>query len=138
MNKSNLIPKNKEDVEFIKELELQSIEKVKEVIEELLEWMQDGNWPQASLIANYLKPHLNYFEKEIINVLNTNDDMWKYWIMKSLVLNSNEMPSKKILDKISQICYNPTQDEKESEVDIVAYEILNKYTSLPRSSKSEP
>ncbi len=127
IDKNELVPTSKEDIEFIQKLKLQTIENVKEIVPELLEWLQDGNWPQAHLIADYIRPHMNYCENEIIDILNTDDSMWKSWVMKGIILKSSIAPTRNIIDILKRIYETPTLDEKESEVDIVAYDIMTKF-----------
>jgi hypothetical protein len=48
---------------------------------ELISWLQDMNWPGAHIIANYLHSLPNPQIAEAIKmVLESNDEMWIYWI----------------------------------------------------------
>ncbi|MBC8643248.1 DUF5071 domain-containing protein [Flavobacterium lindanitolerans] len=93
----NLVPKNKEDLNFINNLKLKSISEIRDFIPQLLEWMQDMNWPQAPLIADYFSPYINEIQEELISILKSNDEIWKYWILHGLILHSEITPSRKIL-----------------------------------------
>lgn len=125
-NIRKLLPKDKEDVDFINELNCKNIDEIREIIPELLIWMQDGNWPQAKLIANYLSPHINEIENEIVSILNGNDPIWKYWTLSSLIYYSNTRPNDGIITAIYNLYNNANELEREEEVDLVAKHIIDK------------
>ncbi len=124
-----MIPQNKEDIDFIIELKTKSIIEIREIIPSLLEWMQDMNWPQASLLAKYFCDKINDIDDEIIFILNGNDDTWKYSVLFGLVLNSKIIPNSKILSIVQRINNHPSYSEQEEEIDVLAKEILTKYSS---------
>lgn len=123
----NLVPNNKEDSNFIHDLKLKSISEIRDIIPQLLEWMQDMNWPQAPLIADYFSPYINEIQEELISILKSNDEIWKYWILHGLILHSEITPGQKILLEVKRVYLNASKQEKEEEVDVIAKEILEKY-----------
>lgn len=123
----NLVPNNKEDLNFIHNLKLKSISEIRDIIPQLLEWMQDMNWPQAPLIADYFSPYINEIQEELISILKSNDEIWKYWILHGLILHSEITPGQKILLEVKRVYLNASKQEKEEEVDVIAKEILEKY-----------
>jgi len=123
----DILPKNKEDIIFIKNLEKLPIAEVLESVPELLEWLQDGNWPQASLIGNYLSPYLNIIKEPIISILKGNDDIWKYWVLHIMIKPSINIPSKELLKVIENLYLNPSDFEKEESIHIIAEQILIKF-----------
>lgn len=123
----NIVPKNKEDIDFIKNLKKKQIYEIKDSIPELLEWTQDGNWPQARLIIDYLLPHVNEIDSELVKILNGNDSTWKYWILLGLINNSETKPSDKILTIVYDLYHNPSIEDKEEEIDSIAQEIIEKW-----------
>ena len=127
MDNKNLIPKGKEDSNFINNLKTKSISEIKNIIPQLLEWIQDMNWPQAPLIADYFSPHINEIQEELISILKSDDAIWKYWILHSLLLDSEIIPSQKILFEVKRVYLNASKQEKEEEVDVIAKEILEKH-----------
>lgn len=88
----------------------------------MLEWLQDINWPIAGPIADILKPFSDQLVPDIIKILQTNDGIWKLWILKTLVRNNKD---ETLLNELKRISMSPTKDEIEGEVDIEASEILN-------------
>ncbi|WP_178075963.1 DUF5071 domain-containing protein [Paenibacillus oralis] len=52
MNIRELIPKHKQDYERVEQLKTKTLEEIKPILPELLEWLQDMNWPIAQDIEN--------------------------------------------------------------------------------------
>jgi len=122
MNIKDLIPKDKFDQKTVDELKKLSFEQLKPIIPELLEWLQDMNWPVAKPIADILEPFANRITPEIINILKTNDGMWKYWILCTLARKTTDIL---LLAEIERIARFPSRDEIEDEVNFEAISILN-------------
>lgn len=73
---------------MIEDERLEQIIRSKNYIEhvpELLEGIQDLNWPNASRIVDFLKPRAREVYPFVKNVLTTNDEMWIYWVLSELV-----------------------------------------------------
>ena len=122
MNIRELIPKHKFDEEVIDGLKALSFEQIEPIIPDLLEWLQDINWPIAAPIAVLLKPYVNRITPEIIKILKTNDGLWKLWI---LVIFGRITTDPLLLVEIERIAKFPTRDEIEDEVNLEAISILN-------------
>ncbi len=54
MNAKELIPKNKFDHETVERLKNLSYEELKPIMPDLLEWLQDFNWPLPTLSFKFL------------------------------------------------------------------------------------
>lgn len=121
MNLNELIPKDKGDLLPAYRLEDYTYEEIKSIIPQLIEWLQDMNWPVAGILAENLLRYQDDIEDEIMFVLNTNDEIWKYWVISVF---GNSTKSKKIQERINQIATSPTQNEINEEVNIVAIEII--------------
>lgn len=117
-----LIPKDKHDHDSIDKLEKLSYEEIKPIIPNLLEWLQDMNWPVASSVADVLRPFKENFTHEIIKILNTNDRMWEFWILINFCRDtSNPL----LLKEIERLAKYPTMVEIEDGVQEEAIAILN-------------
>jgi hypothetical protein len=61
--------------------------RVRQVLPEILEWLQDLNWPGATEVAELLltigRPVVPYVRE----VLKGSDEMWQYWVLECLVNN---------------------------------------------------
>lgn len=121
MNVSELIPKDKCDESGIEKLKLLSFNEIQPIVPDLLEWLQDCNWPVASSVLEVLCPIIDQITSEILQVLRGDDGVWKYWILSNLISRTSNPI---LLQEINRIALFPTKDEKEEEVALIASEIL--------------
>lgn len=120
MDIKDLIPKDKFDIETAKKLSNYSINEVQPIIPELLEWLQDGNWPVSKPIADHLIPFTQDISLEILQILKSNDGMWKYWI---LLIFGKTIKNEIVINEIKRIAINPTDDEINDGVNDIAIKI---------------
>jgi hypothetical protein len=121
INTKDLIPKDKHDIERAENLKNYSYLELKSIIPELLEWLQDCNWPVAKPVSEYLVSINGNITQEILNILKTNDQIWKYWIISIFGRITNDTF---IREEIILIATNPTKDESLEYVDEIANEII--------------
>ncbi|MGW9570914.1 DUF5071 domain-containing protein [Paenibacillus terrae] len=126
ININELIPRDKDDFERVGLLKKQSIEKLKPILPELLEWLQDGNWPVAEPIENVL---LN-FEEELIpyirRIFRTNDGCWKYFLLHGLIRKLPDYTLKELKADLNRMLNAPTEDEKQEELNDILIELLER------------
>ncbi|OXA70528.1 hypothetical protein B0A67_14960 [Flavobacterium aquidurense] len=122
MDIKTLIPKDKFDYETVDRLKSCSYDQIESIIQELLEWLQDMNWPISQPIAEYLLPFSEKIAPEILKILQGKDEVWKYWM---LVTFGKITKDKLVLEEINRIAKNPTQEETDNEVSEIANEIIN-------------
>ncbi|GIP17525.1 hypothetical protein J40TS1_31670 [Paenibacillus montaniterrae] len=125
-NLINLLPRDKHDFERVNELKKLDKNDLKELIPELLEWLQDINWPIAIEISRLLLTIPQETIPFVINVLNGRDDIWKEWCLRYFVMELPKEIRKILQGHIERIAYNPTKGEELEEVHLTAQEILNK------------
>lgn len=121
MNVRALIPKNVCDESGIEKLKQLSFNQIQPIVPDLLEWLQDCNWPVARSVLEILRPLVDQITPEILEVLNGNDGVWKYWILQNLILKTTNPI---LLKEINRIASFPTSEEKEQELDLIAVDIL--------------
>ncbi|HRE76946.1 MAG TPA: DUF5071 domain-containing protein [Flavobacterium sp.] len=126
MNIEDLIPKDKLDIETAEKLKDYSYEEIKPIVPDLLDWIQDMNWPVAKTVADYLITISEFIIPEIIEILNGKDEMWKYWTIGVFGIYSKKPLHPEVLEIIYRIANYPSFEEKESEVDEQAIRALNK------------
>lgn len=85
MKNKDFIPTSIYDIVAVERLKRLPFESVKEDVPALLEWLQDTHWDVAEGIAKYLVPHVNEIKQELLFILNSNDGMWKYFVMYILI-----------------------------------------------------
>jgi len=122
MEIKELIPKHKDDQKVIDGLKKLSFEHLEPIVPELLEWLQDMNWPIARPIADILEPFADRITPEIIKVLKTNDSMWELWVLSNLARNTTDPL---LLSEIERIARFPSKVEIEDGVNLEAISILN-------------
>lgn len=122
MDIRKLIPKHKGDQKVISSLKKLSFEELEPIIPELLEWLQDMNWPIARPVADILNPFADMIVPEIIKILKTNDGEWKRHI---LIILAKDTTDPILLQEIERIAKFPSRDEIEDEVNLEAIAILN-------------
>jgi len=108
MNITELIPKGKGDYETAEKLAKYSIDEIRSIVPNLLEWLQDGNWPVAFPVSQYLEKHTESIENEILYVLQSDDDIWRYWILLHF---GDKVKDERIITEIKRIATNPTKNE---------------------------
>lgn len=78
MNIRELVPKDKFDESGVEELKKLSFQQIKPIVPDLLEWLQDMNWPVASNIADIMRPFTDKITAELVAILQSDHVMWKY------------------------------------------------------------
>ncbi len=121
----SIIPKDKMDLEACKKLEIASDSEIINNLEELLTWLQDINWPVANPIAQRISKLGNNLVKPVTNILQGNDNVWKYFIISGLLTKTDPDVLQQLSSVLVKIVDHPTPEEKAEEVNLVAKELLN-------------
>ena len=121
-----LVPRHKADMERAPAAVDAGYPAVAPVLHQLMEWLQDYNWPVAHVLAPFLAsigaplaPHVRY-------ALDSKDDTWKYWTVSVILGQSRELAEMFRAD-IERLAWTPTQEEAHEEVNEVAQEVLQGY-----------
>ncbi|PCJ51354.1 MAG: hypothetical protein COA79_26485 [Planctomycetota bacterium] len=99
------------------------------VLEDILEWAQDYNWP----VADILNPL--YFEADedlnpyLLNIFSTKDYQWQYWIMVKILPQIKPNSLNVFIPILKRISQNPTDEEKIEKLDETALECLTELNS---------
>jgi hypothetical protein len=122
---NHLIPVHKDDQKAIKNLQAASPEQVLAVAKELLEWLEDGNWPVSYPIGKVLSQYANQLQDELLPILRGHDAIWKMWCIRFLL---EEAPvaqlDQQYLIEVERIATNPTANEVAEGTAEVAQEAL--------------
>lgn len=113
------------DFESVTLLKTLSFNELNPLIPDLIEWLQDINWPVASQISELLMPMEDELVPHIKKILNSNDSQWKYCILSNLVRNFTIMNKVRLKDELMRLSNNPSDEDIEEEVDNLSREILN-------------
>ncbi|MEK4527886.1 DUF5071 domain-containing protein [Paenibacillus sp. BGI2013] len=79
------LPRDKHDFEAVNKLNEFRNEELKVIIPELMEWLQDGNWPISKPIEDLLLRLGEDLVPHIKDVLQTQDPQWEYFILVGLI-----------------------------------------------------
>lgn len=118
--------RDKFDYEAVRKLSEFSDVELKVIIPELMEWLQDGNWPISKPVEDLLLrlgedliPHLK-------DVLKTQDPQWEYFILVGLIDRLPVSHLSMLQTDLVRILESPTPDEVLEELDGVILELLEK------------
>ena len=121
---SKYLPKHKSDYENTQYLISLGYPIIEPILPELLEWVQDINWPVARLLAPFLISIGANLKPYIIPILHGNDSVWKYWIISSILSPMSEKELIEFKDPLVDVINNLSESDKLEEVDLAINEIL--------------
>ncbi len=126
MNIRACLPRDKSDFEAVSILSEFSNEELKGIIPELMEWLQDGNWPISNSVENLLLRLGEDLIPHIKDVLQTQDSTWEYFILVGLIDRLPVSHLSMLQTDFVRILESPTHDEILEELDEVIVELLEK------------
>ena len=83
-NIKTLLPKDKLDDSNLEKIKLLNDSDLSQITSELLTWTQDANWPIFPKIVEIIVARQDLFISEISKVFQTDDLIWKYWILTNI------------------------------------------------------
>ncbi|PIF13165.1 DUF5071 domain-containing protein [Janthinobacterium sp. 13] len=117
------LPRDKHDTPNARALITLSWEEVHPAMPQILEWVQDVNWPVAGVLLPYLAGIGVRLAPYIKSVLAGNDEQWKYFVLQGIVRHSRELAFE-LDEELQRFAHAPTMGEREEGVAEVAREIL--------------
>lgn len=126
MNTKLLLPKDKFDDSNLDKIRQLNDDELEPIIFDLLEWLQDYNWPIADRILQILIARQSLALPYISKIFKSDDIIWKYWIMKLFIPELD--PNYRILfrNDIEYLASLTAQDEDTIMVVNSAKECLDK------------
>lgn len=98
------------------------------VLYELLEWIQDLNWPVAGELFPFLSTIGEPLAPHIRRVFASDDYIWQYWIC-GLFRESQALRSI-FREDIRRIAETPTAEERANELNELCAELMAEHESL--------
>ncbi|WP_339235796.1 DUF5071 domain-containing protein [Paenibacillus sp. FSL R5-0517] len=120
------LPRDKFDFEAVRKLNEFGNEELKGIIPELMEWLQDGNWPISEPVEDLLLRLGEDLVPYIKDVLQTQDPQWEYFILVGLIDRLPVSHLSMLRSDLVRILESPTHDEILEELDEVIVELLEK------------
>ena len=93
-------------------------------LKELLEWLQDGNWPISRPIGEFLLTVPEAIAPLIQEVLAGEDHQWKYWCIVRLIGEMNPKVAEPFRFELLRLAECPTLAEAQSDLDQVSKDAL--------------
>lgn len=119
----DLIPKDKFDHSNLETIKTIDADKIKPILGQLLEWIQDLNWPVAQELFHILPRFHVELIPHIKAVFASDDDIWKHWTLCLIKAFPPETVSFLSSD-IKRIATHPTAGETSAETNICAIEVI--------------
>ena len=95
---------------------------MKPIVYDLLEWVQDYNWPVAQELVPLLKEREDIIFPYMSDILRGDDFMWKYWIMDLLIPEFTFEHKNSLKDDILLLINDPDIDEDTESIREIAEE----------------
>jgi hypothetical protein len=124
MSDKDYIPKNVYDIAAVERLKKLPFESVREDVPALLEWLQDGHWDIAGEMRDYLLPYINIITHELIFILNTEDSVWKSFVICGLIALSPHKLEPSLIEVLKRIAEHPSKFDAENGLDEAAKGII--------------
>lgn len=118
------IPKSKFDDEACHHLAKVSNEDIEPYLTDLLECLQDLNWPIAGPVSERLSQVGVALVNPTLEVLSGTDEIWKYWIVSHLLHIVKPEVYQGLIFKLNSMRNNPTKEEIKEEVHSAVRELL--------------
>lgn len=122
-NLASLVPVGKSEVDKAAALVQLGYPAVEPVMPQILEWLQDLNWPVGRVFQPFLARIGQPLAPYICAIFSGDDDVWKYNLLQAVVRQSPEL-ARALRPELERVAANPSTGESKEEVDQVAVEIL--------------
>lgn len=120
-----LLPQGKHEVEKARTLVALGYPAVTPVLPNLMEWLQDGNWPVAHVMGPFLAGIGLPLAGEVRRVFATDDVIWKYWCIVLVVAESPALLAV-LRDDLAHLAAEPPRDEDDAWVAGAAQAVLRR------------
>ena len=107
-------------------------------LSELLEWLQDGNWPISRPIGKFLLTIPQAVAPFIQEVLEGDDHPWKYWCIVRLISEMTPAVAEQYRIELFRLAVCPTLAEAQNELNEVAKDALQKLWPCEYHFRSTP
>jgi hypothetical protein len=121
-----LVPGSKDETEKAKKLVALGFPTVEPVIAEMLEWVEDANWPVAKVFLPFLAgiggplvPHVRY-------VLQSQDEQWKRVVLEHIVSESGALAHGLSVDLL-RLIDSPSDAERAEGLHTMADALFQKF-----------
>ncbi|WP_213546282.1 DUF5071 domain-containing protein [Vannielia litorea] len=114
------LPTDKHDVEAVRRAAALSPVALEPLLPDLLEWLQDANWPVASPVADCLAGAGPALLPPLRRILRGDDGAWKYWLLELLPPRLPAPLFEALRPEIERLASAPTPEDRREEVHLAA------------------
>ena len=122
----SLIPSTKFEIEKAATLVQLGFPTVEPVLPQILEWLQDLNWPVGLVFKPFLACVGQPLAPYVRAILASKDDCWKYSLLSAVVAQSAEL-ARALRPELQHLATNPSAGELKEEVNQIATEIMEAF-----------
>jgi hypothetical protein len=126
MDEAGIVPTSKVDTAAARRAVALGWPGVQPVISELLEWIQDCNWPVAHTLAPFLASIGRPLAPYLRPIFEGDDEIWKYWVIDAVLANAPDELVEEFTPLLVRIADHPTPSERGNELDQVAATALGR------------
>ena len=120
----SLLPRDKFDVDAVRAIADAGYPSIAPILDELLDWTADGNWPVARPLADYLVTLGDPLVASVSRVLRGRDGNHKENCIRLIVRGLPAETLASLEDDLRRLAEQPTEDDHREEADIAAREAL--------------
>ena len=124
MSTREYIPTTKHDLRALESARAVGFPALNAHLPELLEWLQDANWPVAKPTASVLSEAGSEIATHIKVILRGDDAIWKFWTIELLVRNLNTDVFSDLRSDLLHLASHPKAIDKLENVDALAKQVL--------------
>ena len=121
------LPRNKFDNDRVEIIKKMDRDKILPLLPNLLEWIQDMNWPVATSVLELLLTFPEEIVVHVQDVLSSDDDNWKWFILNDLVIKLPIESRVQFREYLTRVSETPTHNELAEGLDEIAKEILETF-----------
>ncbi|MBJ6361861.1 DUF5071 domain-containing protein [Paenibacillus sp. GCM10012307] len=118
------IPSNKMDYYTIEKLRKLPYNEIEPIINQLLEWVEDINWPIAKEICQILIPLDLKLVPSLKKIVGGKDEVWADNCIRYIVKWLSEEAIRELSPELERIAFYPSEDELELELNIFVLQLL--------------
>lgn len=121
-----LLPRDKFDVDAVRAIAAAGYPAIAPILDELVDWTADGNWPVARPLADYLVTLGQPLAAPVSRVLRGTDGSHKENCIRLVVRRLPAETLAELEDDLRQLAERPSEDDRREEADIAAREALSR------------
>ncbi len=113
VNLEDILPRDKFDLARAQADVAAGYPEVAPILEQLMEWMQDYNWPVARALVPLLRSVGAPSVPHIDRVLRSDDLVWKYWVIQYLVPSIPRDAAAPLRSELGRLHHEPSDAERD-------------------------